>query len=147
MLPPAPLAAERPLCFHETYLPYFSNREPCAESPLRFWARSFRSPSRENASIIFRVGARTESYQWGPDLLYARPRMRDIFAAEHRLTRVFLERHHARATSELAGWRFSFRFLFLVLVLYGLYQVKTVPYCSYMITFMHKTTIHKKTPS
>ena len=44
-----------------------------------------------------------------------------IFAAEHRLTRAVLERHHARATSELAGWRSSLPFFYVCLVLHGLY--------------------------
>ena len=35
---------------------------------------------------------------------------RGIFAAEHRLTRAILERHHARAASELVGWRSSLPF-------------------------------------
>ena len=33
-----------------------------------------------------------------------------IFASKHRLTPAILERHHARATSELAGWRSSLSF-------------------------------------
>ena len=55
----------------------------------------------------------------GTDLLFA-----FLSTAEHQLTRAILERHHAQATSKLAGWRSSLPFLFNVcLVLHGFYKV------------------------
>ena len=103
-----------------------------------------RSPSCAHASIIF-SGRSTNGIAQGNHLspffylppsvgllLTVRTRFictRDrvwegIFAAEHRLLRAILERHHARATSELAGWRSSLPFVcffYVCLVLHGLY--------------------------
>ena len=67
-------------------------------------------------SLAF-MGARTEARQGKSDFLDARPRMRDIFAAELRLTWQFfsLERDHARALNELAGLETFVPFLVLLL--------------------------------
>ena len=64
------------------------------------------------------MGARTEARQGRSDFLYARPRMRDIFAAELRLTRQFfsLERDHARALNEPARLGMFVPFLFIAFV-------------------------------
>ena len=67
-------------------------------------------------SIIFsKRRARTEARQGRSDFLCARPRTRDIFAAEPRLTRQ-KERDHARAMNELAGLETFVSFSFIVFV-------------------------------
>ena len=64
------------------------------------------------------MGARTEARQGRSDFLYARPRMKDIFAAELRLAWHFfsLEQDHARALNQLAGLGTFVPFLFFAFV-------------------------------
>ena len=68
-------------------------------------------------SLAF-MGARTEARQGRSDFLYARPRMRDILAAELRLAWQILplERDHARALNELAELGTSVPFLFFAII-------------------------------
>ena len=75
---------------------------------------SNRPPSWETIDYLFEAGARTKAHQGRSDVLYARPRMRDIFAGELRLTReFFFFGTRSRSSYERACWIGDFRFVFL----------------------------------
>ena len=83
------------------------------------------------------------SASMGTDLLFS-----FLSTAEHCLSRAILERHHARATSELAGWRSSLPFF---LCLFGFARfVLSYNKCrtSFTVVPYHaQITIHEKTPN
>ena len=74
---------------------------PCDSDPFLVAIHNRCSPSDQHRSSF--LGPELDgSASMGTDLLFA-----FLSTAEHRLTRAILERHHARATSELSGRRSS----------------------------------------
>ena len=96
-------------------------------------------------SLAF-MGARTEARQGRSDFWYARPRMRDTFAAELRLTwQCFFFGTRSRSSSERACWIGDVRSVFVFCFYFPMfvYQVETVPHIPlYMTsTYNSKTAV------
>ena len=139
-----PLALTQSInCFRAGSSNYINNRSPHAQ-----FLNTHRSVRlHEEPSIIFsKRRARTEARQGRSDFLCARPRTRDIFAAELRLTRqkkIFFTTR-SRSSYERAGWSgdfrfvFAFRFSFFVFV----YQAKKIQYCFYHKPLKNSTVLH-----
>ena len=120
--------------------------------------------------LIAFMGARKNTLQWGQiscsllylqlnirrqgrsDFSYARPRMRDIFAAELRLnSAIFFSGTRSRSSSERACWIGDVRSVFVFCFCFpmSVYQVKTVPQIPlYMTsTYKRKTAVqYRMTP-
>ena len=74
--------------------------------PILFWSQfTIDVRLRTHTDPFFSGRSSNGSASMGTDLLFA-----FLSTAEHRLTRAILERHHARATSELSGRRSSLPF-------------------------------------
>ena len=87
-------------------------REPMCRISARFEHASIRSPPRGNASIMCSDRYSSGSWPFGQDFLYASTiaHGRHLSLSFYQppsvgLLEQFLERNHARATSEFAGWR------------------------------------------
>ena len=106
------LTAERPFRLQGTHV------IPTHVIPILFWSYfTIDVRLRTHTGHFFSGRSSNGSASMGTDLLLA-----FLSTAEHRLTRAILERHHARATSELSGRRSSLPFFFNVcLVSHGLY--------------------------
>ena len=95
MITSVSLTAERPFRLQGTHvIPILFRLQFTIDVRLRTHTDQFFSGRSSNGSASM-----------GTDLLFA-----FLSTAEHRLTRAILERHHARATSELSGRRSSLPF-------------------------------------
>ena len=74
------------------------SRNPCDSDPFLVAIHNRCRLHGTHTDIFFSGRSSNGSASMGTDLLFA-----FLSTAEHRLTRAILERHHARATSELSG--------------------------------------------
>ena len=76
----------------------------------------------------------------GDQIFCTRDRAREEFSLSSiGSLKQFLERHHARATSELTGWRSSFRFFVCFCFAWFCTTLKYVPYCFFPSCTNHYT--------
>ena len=99
--------SDRPLGITHGRKTVSPSRNPCDSDPFLVAIHNRCSPSGDPHRSFF-FGSELERVRINGDRYY----VRFLSTAEHRLTRAVLERHHARATSELAGWRSSLSFFF-----------------------------------